>query len=108
MSNFKYDSRPAVPSAQGSAGSWSTDRLMAGDQMRHVTQPGEPVKERIRWVEARGHAFAFTLPRGAPLLEAVRHGFDAAGFASGTLSFKGCALGPLAYVMPALPRTTEH
>jgi predicted DNA-binding protein with PD1-like motif len=76
--------------------------------MRSVGQPGPPARERIQWVEARGRAFSFTLEAGVPLLEAARRGFAAAGFAGGVLSAKGGALGPFAYVMPALSKTNEH
>ena len=73
--------------------------------MRSIDQPGPPAPERIQWVEIRGHAFSFTLAAGLPLLEAVRRGFAEAGFAGGVLSMRGGALGPFAYVMPALSRT---
>jgi predicted DNA-binding protein with PD1-like motif len=76
--------------------------------MRRIAQPGPIAPERIQWVEARGRAFAFTLEAGLPLLEATRRGFAAEGFSSGTLNIKGGALGPLAYVMPALSRTGEN
>ncbi len=76
--------------------------------MRRIHQPGPPSPERIQWVEARGRAFSFTLEAGLPLLEAVRHGFAAEGFVSGTLNIRGGALGPFAYVMPALSKTSEH
>jgi predicted DNA-binding protein with PD1-like motif len=76
--------------------------------MRRIQQPGPPVAERIQWVEARGRAFSFTLEAGLPLLEAARRGFAAQGFASGTLNIKGGVLGPFAYVMPALSKTSEH
>jgi predicted DNA-binding protein with PD1-like motif len=76
--------------------------------MRHIVQPGPPAPERIQWVEARGRAFFFTLEAGLPLLEAARRGFAAEGFAGGTLNIKGGALGPFAYVMPALSRTGEN
>src|SRR3978361_381291 len=76
--------------------------------MRRVEQPGPAVPERIQWVEGRGRAFTFTLDPGVPLLEAVRRGFAAAGFAGGSLNIKGGALGPLAYVMPALSKTGEN
>jgi predicted DNA-binding protein with PD1-like motif len=72
--------------------------------MRSVEQPGAPVPERIQWIEGRGRAFALTLPAGLPLLEAVRRGFAAQGFASGALNIGAGALGPFAYVMPALSR----
>ena len=64
--------------------------------------------ERIQWVEARGRAFSFTLQAGVPLLEAARRGFAEAGFAGGVLNMRAGALGPLAYVMPALSKTAEH
>ena len=76
--------------------------------MRNIKQPGAPVTERIQWVEARGRAFSFTLQAGLPLLEAARRGFAAEGFASGVLNFRYGALGPFAYVMPALSKTGEN
>lgn len=76
--------------------------------MRSIKQPGAPPPERIQWVEARGRAFAFTLQAGLPLLEAARRGFAAEGFAGGVLNFRGGALGPFAYVMPALSKTGEN
>ncbi|MDQ8727676.1 PCC domain-containing protein [Bradyrhizobium sp. LHD-71] len=76
--------------------------------MRHVVQPGQPPAERVQWVEARGRAFSFGLDAGVSLLEAVRRGFAAEGFASGVLTIEDGALEPFAYVMPALPKTPEH
>jgi predicted DNA-binding protein with PD1-like motif len=81
--------------------------------MRCIQQPGPPPAERIQWVEARGRAFSFTLEAGLPLLEAARRGFAAQGFAaqgfsSGTLNTKSGALGPFAYVMPALSKTSDY
>jgi predicted DNA-binding protein with PD1-like motif len=76
--------------------------------MRHIAQPGPPAPERIQWAEARGRAFSFTLEPGLPLLETAQRGFAAAGFAGGTLNIKGGALGPFAYVMPALSTTGEN
>ena len=72
--------------------------------MRSIAQPGAPVTERIQWVTARGRAFSFVLEAGIPLLEAVRRGFAAEGFSAGVLSAKAGALGPFAYVMPALSK----
>jgi len=72
--------------------------------MRSIAQPGPTATERIQWVEARGRAFSFMLHAGVPLLEAARCGFAAAGFDGGVLSAKGGALGPFAYVMPALSK----
>ena len=76
--------------------------------MRSIVQPGPPALERIQWVEARGRAFTFTLQAGLPLLEAARRGFASEGFASGTLNMGSGALGPFAYVMPALSKTGEN
>jgi predicted DNA-binding protein with PD1-like motif len=76
--------------------------------MRDIKQPGPPTPERIQWVEARGRGFSFTLEAGIPLLEAVRRGFAAQGFASGVVNIKGGTLGPFGYVMPALSRTGEN
>src|SRR6202795_4607629 len=76
--------------------------------MRRIVQPGPPAPERIQWAAARGRAFSFKLEAGLPLLEAARRGFAAEGFAGGTLNIKSGALGPFAYVMPALSRTGEN
>ncbi len=73
--------------------------------MRSIAQPGTATPERIQWVEARGRAFAFTMAAGLPLLEAARRGFAEAGFSGGVLSMRGGALGPFAYVIPALSKT---
>ncbi|SEB91892.1 PCC domain-containing protein [Bradyrhizobium erythrophlei] len=72
--------------------------------MRSIAQPGAPIPERIQWVAARGRAFSFMLEAGIPLLEAVRRGFAAEGFSGGVLSATAGALGPFAYVMPALSK----
>jgi len=72
--------------------------------VRSIAQPGAPVTERIQSVAARGRAFSFMLEAGIPLLESVRRGFAAEGFSAGVLSAKGGALGPFAYVMPALSK----
>src|SRR4029453_19253766 len=76
--------------------------------MRRIEQPGPPVAERIQCVAARGRAFSFTMEAGIPLLEAARRGFAAEGFAGGVLNMRGGALGPFAYVMPALSKTPQH
>jgi predicted DNA-binding protein with PD1-like motif len=76
--------------------------------MRNIAQPGRPAPERIQWAEARGRAFSFMLEAGLPLLEAARRGFAAEGFAGGVLNINGGALGPFAYVMPALSETGEN
>jgi predicted DNA-binding protein with PD1-like motif len=76
--------------------------------MRSITQPGRPAPERIQWAEARGREFVLTLQAGLPLLEAVRRGFAAEGFTGGVLNIQSGALGPFAYVMPALSTTGEN
>lgn len=76
--------------------------------MRRIEQPGSGTPERIQWVECGGRAVSLTLPAGAPLLEAVRDGFAAAGFVSGVVKLDGLKLSPFAYVMPALSKTADH
>jgi predicted DNA-binding protein with PD1-like motif len=76
--------------------------------VRRIEQPGIGTPERIQWVECGGRTVALTLPAGVPLLEAVRSGFAAEGFASGTVKLDGLKLSPFAYVMPALSKTPEH
>jgi len=76
--------------------------------MRSIPQPGRPAPERIQWAEARGRAFSFTLQAGVPLLETASRGFAAAGFAGGVLNIGDGALGPFAYVMPALSKTGDN
>lgn len=76
--------------------------------MRSIAQPGAAAPERIQWVEARGRAFSFTLQAGLPLLEAASRGFAAEGFTSGTLNIAAGALGPFAYVMPALSKNGDN
>src|SRR5258708_32347500 len=76
--------------------------------MRSIAQPGRPAPERIQWAEARGRAFSFTLQARLPLLEAARRGFAEQGFTSGVLNMREGALGPFAYVMPALSTTGEN
>src|SRR5260370_1399938 len=57
---------------------------------------------------AGGIAFTCTLEAGLRVVEAARRGFAAEGFAGGTLNINGGALGPFAYVMPALSRNGEN
>jgi len=76
--------------------------------MRRIEQPGPPAAERIQCVEARGRPFSFTMQAGMPLLEAARRGFAAEGFSGGVLNMRSGALGPFAYVMPALSKTPQH
>lgn len=72
--------------------------------MRSIAQPGASPPARIQWVAACGRGFSFVLEAGIPLLEAVRRGFAAEGFSGGVLSARSGALGPFAYVMPALSK----
>jgi predicted DNA-binding protein with PD1-like motif len=76
--------------------------------MRQIRQPGPATSERIQWVEARGRAFSFRMESGVPLLEAARRGFAAEGFAGGVLNIRAGALGPFAYVMPALSKSDAY
>ncbi len=74
--------------------------------MRQIRQPGPITPERIQWVEARGRAFSFTMQSGLSLLDAARRGFAAEGYSGGVLNIRAGALGPFAYVMPALSKAT--
>jgi predicted DNA-binding protein with PD1-like motif len=76
--------------------------------MRQIRQPGPITPERIQWVEARGRAFSFQMENGVPLLDAARRGFAGEGFAGGVLSLRAGAIGPFAYVMPALSKSDAH
>lgn len=75
-----------------------------GFDARYIQQPGPPLEPRIVAVEARGRAVSFNLEPGVHLLEAVRRGFAAEGFTSGVVEIGALALGPFAYVMPALSK----
>jgi predicted DNA-binding protein with PD1-like motif len=76
--------------------------------MRQIRQPGPITPERIQSVAARGRAFPFRMQSGVPLLDAARRGFAAEGFAGGVLSIRAGALGPFAYLMPALSKDDAH
>lgn len=76
--------------------------------MRRIQQPGPETPGRIQWAECHGLRFPLTMQPGLTLLEAVRRGFAAAGFVSGTVKLDGLSLSPFAYVMPALSQTPEH
>ena len=76
--------------------------------MRYVAQPGPVQADRIQWAEARGRPVAFALEPGRRLLDTVHERFAAEGFSSGVLTLQGGALGPLAYVIPALSPTGAH
>jgi predicted DNA-binding protein with PD1-like motif len=76
--------------------------------LRTVKQPGAPAAERIVAVVARGRSIQFDLEPGLLLVDAVRRGFAAHGFASGVVELGAVALAPFAYVMPALSKTGEN
>jgi predicted DNA-binding protein with PD1-like motif len=73
-----------------------------GFDARYIQQPGPPQAPRILAVAARGLSFRFELEPGVPLLEGMRRGFAARGFSGGVAELGPLALGPFAYVMPAL------
>jgi predicted DNA-binding protein with PD1-like motif len=74
----------------------------------YVSMPGAELSPRVIAVEGQGRAFPLVLEAGSSLLEATRAGFAREGFASGTLNFGALALGPFAYVMPALSKDGKH
>lgn len=75
-----------------------------GFEARFIRQPGPVQQPRIVAVAARGRSFPFTLEAGVHLLEGVRRGFADHGFTSGVVELGALALGPFAYVMPALSK----
>jgi predicted DNA-binding protein with PD1-like motif len=75
---------------------------------RYVRQPGPPAPDRIVAIAGRGKSFSFDLKPGVMLVEAVRRGFAAHGFDGGVVEMQGVALGPFAYVMPALSKTPDN
>lgn len=75
---------------------------------RVIAQPGAALAPRVVAVEARGGAFRIDLAAGASLLENLRRGFAAAGFASGAARLDGVTLAPFAYVIPAPSPSPKH
>lgn len=73
-----------------------------------IAQPGPALAPRLLAAEGRGQSFRFMLEPGITLLEAVRRGFTAAGYASGTVSLRDVSFGPFTYVMPALAQDETH
>ncbi|MBK9081545.1 MAG: DUF296 domain-containing protein [Rhizobiales bacterium] len=73
-----------------------------------MVQPGPPAAERIVAVPARGRSFSARLPAGERLLDAAHAAFAREGFAGGVIEIGEMALGPFAYVMPALSKTPDH
>ena len=74
----------------------------------YVRQPGPADAPRVIAVEGRGREFRMSLKAGALLVDAVRDGFANEGFASGALNIGEMALGPFAYVMPALSKDGKN
>ena len=76
--------------------------------MRHIQQPGPPGPERIIAHPVRAQAIDEELPRGASLLTALHELARAHGAEGGCLTLSGGALGPFAYVIPALAPDPSH
>ena len=74
----------------------------------YVPQPGPADAPRVIAVEGRGRGFRMPLKAGALLVDAVRDGFANEGFAFGVLNIGAMALGPFAYVMPALSKDGKN
>lgn len=69
---------------------------------RRIRQPGPPAPERVAAVPAGAVAIAATLPAGPRLLDALATLVAESGAESACLHLSGGALGPFAYVIPAL------
>ena len=76
--------------------------------MRHIQQPGPAGPERIIAHPVRAQAVDVELPRGASLLTALHDLARAHGAEGGCLTLSGGALGPFAYVIPALAPDPSH
>ena len=76
--------------------------------MRHIQQPGPPGPTRIIAHPVRAQAIDEELPRGASLLQALHELARAHGAEGGCLTLSGGALGPFAYVIPALAPDPSH
>jgi predicted DNA-binding protein with PD1-like motif len=74
----------------------------------YIKQPGPVADGRIVAVATRGLTLTLRLEQGQRLIDAVATEFAAHGFSSGTVDISGVALGPFAYVMPALSTTGEN
>lgn len=74
----------------------------------HVRQPGPAIEPRIVAAEGSGRAFRMALKARDLFVDAVRDGFAREGFGCGALNIGALALGPFAYVMPALSRDGKN
>lgn len=78
------------------------------EAMRHIQQPGPAGPQRIIAHPVRARAVDEELPRGASLLAALHDLARAHGAEGGCLTLSGGALGPFAYVIPALAPDPSH
>ena len=76
--------------------------------MRPIQHPGPAAARRLDVVPARITRCAVTLAAGQPLLAAVAQALAPHGTRSAVLTLHGGRLWPLAFVLPALAKTTEH
>jgi predicted DNA-binding protein with PD1-like motif len=74
----------------------------------YVHQPGPVPHTRLIEVATRGGPLTLTLEPGQRLVDTVALGFGAHGVKSGTVDVSGLALGPFAYVIPALSKNGEQ
>ena len=71
-------------------------------RLRHIQQPGPDGPQRIIAHPVLARAVDVELPRGVSLLAALHALAQAHGAEGGCLTLSGGALGPFAYVIPAL------
>jgi hypothetical protein len=83
-------------------------QIMTLTRPTYVAQPGPVAAKRVVAMPTGGRPLELNLRAGLRLVDAVAEGFAAAEFASGTVDVSGVALGPFAYVMPALSKTGEN
>lgn len=75
-------------------------RRPAPQSLAEIRHPGPKAADRRPFVPCAAEAVSFKITSDRPLLEALGHWAEAAGFDSAILNLEGVALAPFDYVMP--------
>lgn len=76
--------------------------------IRRISHPGIPAADRIQYVAGHAEKIEFMLEPGFSILESIRRGLAAHGYADAVLDLSGGSFRPIVYVIPALSSTPEH
>ena len=76
--------------------------------IRRISHPGIPAADRIQYVAGHAEKFEFMLEPGFSILESIRRGLAAHGYADAVLDLEGGSFRPFVYVIPSLSSTPEH